>query len=249
MEQVLKERLFFWLFNKSSQEEFEADNYYEIERLIKLQAIEELAYTLLTSQMVIWNIGNSDVIILKTFLNIDNPARMLTMAETAQRLDITISITRDSLYRSRNAIKREINRRIIMNMSEGDILELQIENFNLSNRAVEALLKNNIFEVSGLVELTKQELRALKNMGPKTANEIIDKVHSFGLVFKKESKKTTEETLIQDLETIKEKLYNIDQQMEYLKQYKQDLLKTSDDLYKKLENNRRKKLVRKVEEI
>jgi hypothetical protein len=171
---------------------------------------------------------------------------MLTMAETAQRLDITQSIVRDSLYRTKNKINQEINKRKIMNMAKGDILDLYVSNFNLSNRAVTALQNNDIFEVSNLVELTKKDLKALNYMGPKTANEIINTVHSFGLVFKGEIQYTTEEEILQRAEAVKEKLYNIDQQQEYLKYCRQESIEELNTLCMQLEKiNKRKDLVRK----
>ena len=245
MEQVLKEKLFFWLFNNSSQEEFEADNYYEIERLIKLKAIDELTRKLLRDQRIIWNIGSSDVIILKVFLNIGSE-KMLTTYETAKKLNTTQSIVHNSLCKTKSIINQEINRRKIMNMPKGDILDLYVSDINLSNRAVTALLNNNIFEVSDLVELTKQDLKALKYMGHKTTNEIINTVHSFGLVFKGEIQYTTEEEVLQRAEAVKERLYNIDQQQEYLKYCRQESIEELNTLCMQLERlSKRKNLARK----
>lgn len=245
MEQVLKEKLFFWLFNSSSQEEFEANNYYEIERMIKLKAIDELTRKLLRNQKIIWNISPTDVIILKTFLNINSTEKMLTTYETAKKLNTTQSTVYNSLCKTKNIINQEINRRKIMNMSKGDILDLYVSDFNLSNRAVTTLLDNNIFEVSGLVELTKQELKSLNYMGPKTATEIINTVHSFGLAFKGEITYTTEEMVLQRAETIKEKLYNIDQEMEYLKYCRQESIEELNELCRQIEKlNKNRKLAR-----
>ena len=248
MEQTLKEKLIFWLFGCNSYEEFETKNYYETEKRLKEKTIEELVQKLLKNQRIIWNISSTDVVILRTFLNVNSPGKALTTYETASKLKLTQSVVYNSLCKTKNQINQEINKRRIMSMSEGEIRDLSVGNFNLSNRAVTTLLNNNIFEINDLVELTVKELKALEYMGTKTkqqktAQEIINQVHNFGLLFKGECRKTTEESLIQDLETIKEKLYNIDQEMDCLLKYKQDLIKKSEDILEQLEQkNKRKKL-------
>lgn len=243
MEQELKEKIIFWLYNCGSYEEFETKNYYETDRRLIETTIDELVHKLLKNNKIIWNISHIDIVILKTFLNVNNPGKTITTSETASKLKTTQSVVYNSLCKTKNYIIQEINKRRIMNMSKCEVLDLSVGNFNLSNRAVTTLLNNNIFSIGELLELTPRKLKTLEYMGPKTAQEILDKVHSFRLLFEGEQIITTEETLREELDIKLQKRYNIEQEIAFLLKYKEDIDKEIDDLSEKLEHmNKRKKL-------
>ena len=223
MGQEIKEKLLIWLYNCSSYEEFEEKNYYELDRRLIEKTIEELAVKLLQGNNEIWNIEEQDIMILKVFLYVSDPERTMTTSGIALKLNISQPAAYNSLCKTKTQILQEINKRRIMNMSKGEILDLPIENLNLSNRAVSSLLRNNIFTVEELTQITTKKLKALEYMGPKTAQEIIDKMHSFGIAFLEEQLKTEEETLIEQLESKIQKRYNIAQEICFLKAKKAEV--------------------------
>ena len=241
MEQELKEKIIFWLFNCSSYEEFETKNYYEIERTIKEKTIEELAHKLLENQRTIWNIGENEIIVLKTFLNINHQNKTLTTSEVAIKLKTSQSVVYNLLCKAKVQILQEINKRRIQNMSEEEIFDITIGNFNLSNRAVTSLVNNYIFTVGELLELTIKKLKTLEYMGPKTAQEIINNVHSFGLTFQGEEKTTSEEKLKKLLEIKLQKRYNLEQEMDYIQRCKEQNEREIEEISQQLEKTQKTK--------
>ena len=246
MEQEIKEKLLTWLYNCSSYEKFKEKNYYELDRRLIEKTIEELVVKLLQGNNEIWNIEKQDIMILKVFLYVSDPERTMTTSGIALKLNISQPLAYNSLCKTKNQILQEINKRRIMNMSKEEILDLSIEDFNLSNRAVSSLLKNNIFTIEELTQKTTKNLKALEYMGPKTAQEIIDKTHSFGIAFLGEKLKTTEETLREKLESKIQKRYNIEQEICFLKEKKTEVEMEIEILQKRIEGETEKKLAKRI---
>lgn len=65
--------------------------------------------------------------------------------------------------------------------SESDVPAIMIEELNLSQRATNALLNNEIRSVADLAELSDQELKNIKGFGTKAYNEVVDKLEELGL--------------------------------------------------------------------
>lgn len=69
----------------------------------------------------------------------------------------------------------------ILNHQES--LQMQIKNLNLPPRAGNAILRSGITTVIELLQNTKEELLKIKGLGPKTAGDVIEIIHGYGLVF------------------------------------------------------------------
>ena len=68
-------------------------------------------------------------------------------------------------------------------MSE-KVLEMTIEELELSPRAYNCLKRSGYDTVEQLCNITTDELKTIRNMGNKPAHEIIQKLHTFGLGLK-----------------------------------------------------------------
>lgn len=67
--------------------------------------------------------------------------------------------------------------------------DVKIENMGLSDRVINILIQNNIKNLSDIVNLDVSELQGLKLVGEFYCQEIINKVHSYGVLFPNESVK------------------------------------------------------------
>jgi DNA-directed RNA polymerase subunit alpha len=64
----------------------------------------------------------------------------------------------------------------------GQSVEMSIEELELSVRAYNCLKRANIYSVSDLLKRTERELMDIKNFGKKSADEVIERLKSFGLL-------------------------------------------------------------------
>ncbi len=67
-----------------------------------------------------------------------------------------------------------------------NILDTNIENFDLSVRSFNCLKRAGIDTVNDLVSMTEDEMMKVRNLGRKSLKEVIDKLESVGLQFKQE---------------------------------------------------------------
>lgn len=235
MEQEIKEKMILWLYHCNSYEEFKEKKYYESDRRLIENTIQELTSKLSQDTTPIWNLCPIEISILKLFLNIGDRKRFLASSAIALKLNMDQSVVYNTLYKIKNDILKEINRRRITNMSKEEILDISVENFNLSNRAVSALIRNNIFTINELIKITTRNLRSLNGMGPKTAQEIIDTMHSFNIGFQGEKISKPEESIREQLETKMQKRYNIEQEINILLERKAEVDKEIEELLNKVE--------------
>ncbi len=92
------------------------------------------------------------------------------------------------------------------------ILLRKTRDLSLSSRATNCLRRHDVNNVNELLHMSYNELALIRNMGPKTLNEIIDKVHSLGLKFdweKEEQEKSLEERIEEAREKKKQLKANI----------------------------------------
>lgn len=68
-----------------------------------------------------------------------------------------------------------------------------IEKLNLDARSYNALGRAKINSISDLVALDEKQLKRIRNLGKKSIDEIVDKVHELGYEFKKSEEKTNQE--------------------------------------------------------
>lgn len=70
-------------------------------------------------------------------------------------------------------------------MSEKDkMLETKIEDLELSVRSFNCLKRAGLLTIADIVEKSEQEMMKVRNLGKKSLEEVINKVHSLGLEFK-----------------------------------------------------------------
>lgn len=75
---------------------------------------------------------------------------------------------------------------------DSQVLEMSIDDIDLSSRALNCLKKENIKTVSDLVQLTEDELMKIKSLGSKSFDEIKEVLSRFNLSLKGSEKKTSE---------------------------------------------------------
>ena len=88
-------------------------------------------------------------------------------------------------------IKKSSKERILSSSAEHNleltnVLNIRIVDLNISNRAKNILLRNNLNTVGDIIKLRSDEFVNFKNSGEISQNEIIDVIHSFGLSFSNE---------------------------------------------------------------
>jgi len=66
------------------------------------------------------------------------------------------------------------------------VLEMSIEDLELSVRSFNCLKRANISTVEDIVKMTEPEMMKVRNLGKKSLDEVIAKLHSLGLDFAKE---------------------------------------------------------------
>ena len=66
------------------------------------------------------------------------------------------------------------------------VLEMSIEDLELSVRSFNCLKRANISTVEDIVKMTESEMIKVRNLGKKSLDEVIAKLHSLGLDFAKE---------------------------------------------------------------
>lgn len=66
------------------------------------------------------------------------------------------------------------------------VLEMSIEDLELSVRSFNCLKRANISTVEDIVKMTESEMMKVRNLGKKSLDEVIAKLHSLGLDFAKE---------------------------------------------------------------
>lgn len=108
---------------------------------------------------------------------------------------------------------------VIDEKSKTGILTIEL---GLSSRSYYCLARAGIDNVDDLIDLEEKNFRKIRNLGPKSADEIIDKIHEFGLKMRwEEDKATTDAQLgdsIQQLKTAYLDLKAKDKEYEELKQ-------------------------------
>lgn len=75
---------------------------------------------------------------------------------------------------------------------DSQVLEMSIDDIDLSSRALNCLKKENIKTVADLVQLTEDELMKIKSLGSKSFDEIKEVLSRFNLSLKGSEKKTSE---------------------------------------------------------
>lgn len=66
------------------------------------------------------------------------------------------------------------------------VLEMSIENLELSVRSFNCLKRANISTVEDIAKMTESEMMKVRNLGKKSLDEVVAKLHSLGLDFAKE---------------------------------------------------------------
>ena len=66
------------------------------------------------------------------------------------------------------------------------VLEMSIEDLELSVRSFNCLKRAGISTVEDIINMTEQELMKVRNLGKKSLDEVTNKIHSLGLEFAKE---------------------------------------------------------------
>ena len=66
------------------------------------------------------------------------------------------------------------------------ILEMTIEELDLSVRSFNCLKRAGINTVEDLINKTEEEMMKVRNLGKKSLDEVINKLHSFGLDLRSE---------------------------------------------------------------
>ena len=66
------------------------------------------------------------------------------------------------------------------------ILEMTIEELELTVRSFNCLKRANINTVEDLIQRTEEEMKKVRNLGSKSLEEIVNKLHSLGLSFREE---------------------------------------------------------------
>ena len=69
---------------------------------------------------------------------------------------------------------------------QGKILEMTIEELDMSVRSFNCLKRAGIDTVEDLTNKTEDEMIRVRNLGKKSLEEVIQKLHSLGLDLKKE---------------------------------------------------------------
>ncbi|MBT2655571.1 DNA-directed RNA polymerase subunit alpha [Bacillus sp. ISL-18] len=69
---------------------------------------------------------------------------------------------------------------------EKDILNLTIEDLDLSVRSFNSLKRNGINTIDDLANKSEEDIRKLRNLGQKSLKEIIDKLESLGIIVRKD---------------------------------------------------------------
>ncbi len=70
--------------------------------------------------------------------------------------------------------------------TKGKILEMTIEELDLSVRSFNCLKRAGINTVEDLINKTEEEMMKVRNLGKKSLDEVINKLHSFGLDLRSE---------------------------------------------------------------
>ncbi|MBO5139010.1 MAG: hypothetical protein J6B89_05190 [Bacilli bacterium] len=84
----------------------------------------------------------------------------------------------------RELIEQEQNRKQIKYISDIDVYDM-----GLSSRTTNALARSNLCTLSSIVDLDIYELERIRNFGTLSLKEVVDKIHSYGLLLKNESTK------------------------------------------------------------
>jgi DNA-directed RNA polymerase subunit alpha len=95
-----------------------------------------------------------------------------------------------------------IDSKILMEKEEGskEMINLNIEDFDLSVRSFNSLKRNGINTINDLANKSEEDLRRLRNLGQKSLKEIIDKLESLGITVPKDDLNST------SIETISSRL-------------------------------------------
>ena len=127
----------------------------------------------------------------------------LTFNKVGRKLNISQTAARTHYFHALQRIRRAIENRTFTN---GDIsVDTDIWCLKLSTRSRNVLLRNKCRTVGDVSKLSYEELRNLKFMGTKSANEIISLLHSYNITLKGElplvvPEDITEQTSILQLE-------------------------------------------------
>lgn len=96
----------------------------------------------------------------------------------------------------------------IKDSAEVEKRRLELKDLNLSVRSYNALNRNfmtNIRTVGDLINLEEEDFRRTRNLGPKSAEEVIEIVHSLGLKMKWERNEETKEVENKNISELDEK--------------------------------------------
>ena len=69
---------------------------------------------------------------------------------------------------------------------KGKVLEMTIEELDLSVRSFNCLKRAGIDSVEDLINHTEDDMIKVRNLGKKSLEEVINKLHAFGLELRKE---------------------------------------------------------------
>lgn len=124
--------------------------------------------------------------------------------------------------------KLEVDNVVNIQISKEEKRKLKLEDLDLSVRVYNALNRNYRIKsktVGDIIDLEEKDFTNTRNLGPKAANEVIEKIHSLGLKMKwerdVEEKESTDAELgdsIQQLKTAYSDLKAKDEEYEELKQ-------------------------------
>lgn len=152
----------------------ELKNYFETK---KISSIQELNLTLLDDFFYEYNVNPlGQIRILKTFEELN------TYIESKEEMNIEQSdseIYSKSLEDSNHDIQLETNSDNLDTLKYNHVeplLSTTIEKLNLSPRATNALIKNDIRTSDQMINLTEIDISKMQNIGKKTFNEILSAI-------------------------------------------------------------------------
>ena len=136
---------------------------------------------------------NSDILYVYQLLNlrISDLTRLKGIGKKAA--DKIVYKVHNEGFKFMNEMNREEKNTFVKEIQDKSLKEViyiddaLIETLNLSMRSYNALTRANIICLSQLIDCTISELMRVRNLGDKSLQEVISKVHELGLFFKGES--------------------------------------------------------------
>lgn len=214
MKQEAIEKILCMLYPQKTYDEFLIKNEEDLGKQAAIDIINEFVSKMLEKK-TIWNISEKSMKVFRIGIMTQNNKGPLKPVELAYTLEIPKSEVETIIKEIKETLENRITQRRTEYLSKKILLDQSISELGLSESAKKILIRINKTTAREIIKIKTTDLDVIR--GSELAKqEIIDKIHSLGLIFADEDTRTPLEKLQDEYNALKKRIERYNQELSYI---------------------------------